>query len=176
MFAAVWDGAISIISGKSISFGGSYGIPKITLSVPNMDGWKIGNKIEELVGGGEVAAGADLVGTAVPAESSLTEKDFTDYDPQGAAEGGYLTAMAAGGYVVGEKGPELFMPHQDGKIIPNKDLNTQRVQSMLADSFGSAPRMGAAGNINRVISLQVENLSAVSAKMNKTRMGVDTFA
>jgi len=176
LFAAVWDGAIGIISGKSVSFGGSYGIPKITLSVPNMDSWLIGPSLKKLIGGGTAAAGADLVGSASPTESSLTSKDFEDYNPQGRAEGGYIRAMQAGGYLVGEKGPELFMPHTGGKIIPNKDLNTQRVKSMLAEAFDTAPRTGAAANINRVMSLQVENLVAGSANMKRTRMGVDTFA
>ena len=68
------------------------------------------------------------------------------------------------------------MPQGPGKIIPNKDLNTQRVHKMLADSFSMAPRNGIADKINRVSRLTVENLEASSAKMNKTRMGVDTFA
>jgi hypothetical protein len=47
---------------------------------------------------------------------------------------------------------------------------------MLAEAFDTAPRTGAAANINRVMSLQVENLVAGSANMKRTRMGVDTFA
>ncbi|MDP6583981.1 MAG: hypothetical protein QF535_04950, partial [Anaerolineales bacterium] len=101
---------------------------------------------------------------------------WPQFDIEAMAEGGYLQAMQAGGYLVGEKGPELFMPQTAGKIIPNKDLNTQRVRDMLADTLTSAPRTGAAGNINRVMSLQVENLVAGSANMKRTRMGVDTFA
>jgi len=101
---------------------------------------------------------------------------WPQFDMEAMAEGGYIQAMQAGGYLVGEKGPELFMPKDEGKLIPNKDLNTQRVRDMLADSFASAPRAGAAANINRVMSLQVENLIAGSANMKRTRMGVDTFA
>ena len=104
-------------------------------------------------------------------------------DYLGFAEGGYVNPMAEGGrtrargpYLVGEKGPELFMPQGPGKIIPNKDLNTQRVNKLLAQSLDMASRDGAADKINRVARLTVESLEAGSAKMNKTRMGVDTFA
>ena len=112
---------------------------------------------------------------------NLTSKIDEFLENQGMAEGGYIQ-MANGGlanqlpYVVGEKGPEIFMPDSSGRIIPNKDLNTQRVNKMLAEAFTMAPRNGMADKVNRVASLTVENLEASSAKMNKTRMGVDTFA
>ena len=177
--AAVWDGAIGLISGKSITFGGKYGIPKITVSIPSLDGWKIGPKFESLMAGTAMSSAASAEGTATP-ENYPTDGVATDpglvTGGVGRAEGGYLTPMQKGGYIVGEKGPELFRPKQSGQIIPNKDLNTQRVKNMLADAFGMAPRDGAAGNVNRVLNLTVENLEAGSAKMNKTRMGVDTFA
>jgi len=109
-------------------------------------------------------------------DESMTFGDWPKFDIEAMAQGGYINPMAQGGYLVGERGPELFLPSSSGQIIPNKDLNTQRVKSMLADAFDTAPRAGAAANVNRVMTLQVENLEAVSAKMNKTRMGVDTFA
>ena len=109
-------------------------------------------------------------------DESMTFGDWPKFDIEAMAQGGYINPMAQGGYFVGERGPELFLPSSSGQIIPNKDLNTQRVKSMLADAFDTAPRAGAAANVNRVMTLQVENLEAVSAKMNKTRMGVDTFA
>jgi len=55
---------------------------------------------------------------------------------------GFLGFRAAGGavaagnpYVVGEKGPELFVPQQSGKIVPNKEI----AQSNLTVNFNSEP-------------------------------------
>jgi hypothetical protein len=131
-----------------------------------VDGFKIGLP--------DWAGGASFEWKGI--DESMTFGNWPKFDIEEMATGGYLSPMAQGGYLVGEKGPELFLPSSSGQIIPNKDLNTQRVKNMLADAFDTAPRAGAASNVNRVMTLQVENLEAVSAKMNKTRMGVDTFA
>jgi hypothetical protein len=77
-------------------------------------------------------------------------------------------------YVVGERGPELFMPRQAGRIIPNKDLNTQRVKNMLQDAFNLAPRAGAAG-VSHTNTLVVSSLNVGSADIKKTKLGVDVF-
>ena len=99
------------------------------------------------------------------------------------ANGGYVQPMANGGsagrkpYLVGEVGPEIFIPQTAGKIIPNKDLNTQRVKGLLAEAFGLAPRTGAADKVHKLSgTLKVERLDVQSAKMKKSRFGVDTFA
>ena len=101
----------------------------------------------------------------------------------GLAEGGYITmaqagAMGSGPYIVGEMGPELFMPQRSGQVIPHKDLNTQRVKDMLRDAFGLAPRDGAADKAGGVSvgAMRVGSLIAGNARMKKTRLGVDTFA
>ena len=75
------------------------------------------------------------------------------------------------------RGAELFMPQGAGKIIPNKDLNTQRVKGLLAEAFGLAPRTGAADKVHKLSgTLKVDRLDVQSAKMKKSRFGVDTFA
>ncbi len=89
-----------------------------------------------------------------------------------AAEGASVGAPSA--YLVGERGPEIFMPRQAGKIIPNKDLNTQRVNKMLQDAFDTAPRNGAAG-VSQANVLMVSSLNVGNADIRKTKLGVDVF-
>lgn len=60
--------------------------------------------------------GADFKGTDIPGVDTLAKKGLIDII-RGKASGGPV----AGGtpYVVGEKGPELFVPGRSGTIIPN---------------------------------------------------------
>ncbi len=74
----------------------------------------------------------------------------------------------------GERGPEIFMPSSSGKIIPNKDLNTQRVDKMLQRAFSD--KGGAGGKPMVVQNLTVENLDVESLSANKTAMAIDSFA
>ena len=98
----------------------------------------------------------------------------------GYAEGGYVRPMANGGlaqhgpYMVGEKGPELFMPQRAGRIIPNKDLNTQRVHKMLGltDARGKAVEKAFQKTVG---SMQVEVLEVRKANLKDSRIGIDTF-
>jgi hypothetical protein len=96
------------------------------------------------------------------------------------AEGGYVRPMANGGlaqhgpYMVGEKGPELFMPEGAGRIVPNKDLNTQRVKNMLQDSLPAG--IGADKAFQRMnANITVEKLEVKKANLRDSRIGVDTF-
>ena len=77
--------------------------------------------------------------------------------------------------IVGEKGPELFVPNGPGKVIPNKDLNTQRVKSMLRDY--QSPEAGTATAFQRLGSehIVVESLEVKKANLKQSRVGVDTF-
>ena len=192
----IWNAAIDLISGKSISFGGKYGVPKITIGIPNLDSWKMNVDTAGVMSAASSAM--EAIGTAVPEDELVghyasagtldsvaanRQKDYTDYDTQGLANGGYVKAMQRGGlagrfpYLVGERGAELFMPQGAGKIIPNKDLNTQRVKGLLAEAFGLAPRTGAADKVHKLSgTLKVDRLDVQSAKMKKSRFGVDTFA
>jgi len=89
--------------------------------------------------------------------------------------GGYVRGMQAGGrvgnrqpYLVGEAGPELFMPNQSGQVI-----NNSRTESILRGSMNSGLMRPSSGG-GEII--QVERLEVKDAQMNKTRMAVDTFA
>lgn len=62
------------------------------------------------------------------------------------AMGGPISAGTA--YLVGEKGPELFVSDRAGKIIPNMDLAGRGVPSM-------GPRAGAGGGVGTVINVNI---------------------
>jgi hypothetical protein len=96
------------------------------------------------------------------------------------AQGGYITmaaagAVGAGPYLVGERGPELFVPQGPGQVIPNKDLNTQRVKNMLSDY--TAPGAGADKAFQRMASqtMVVESLEVRKANLKQSRLGIDSF-
>jgi hypothetical protein len=146
-------------------------------------------------GAGAAGAATTLTGataggsTSLDAVASQRTKSYTDTDMSGAdlmyaQYGATVPSRKAGGplsmrpYLVGEAGPELFIPNIGGKILPNKDLNTQRVKDMLRDAFGLAPRDGAADKAGGVSvgAMRVGSLIAGNARMKKTRLGVDTFA
>jgi len=98
----------------------------------------------------------------------------------GLQQGGYIQAaqngaMGGGPYLVGEAGPELFVPQGPGKVIPNKDLNTQRVKNMLRDY--EAPSAGADKAFQRLGAgnIVVETLEVKKANLKQSRVGVDTF-
>ena len=91
-------------------------------------------------------------------------------------EGGYIKAMARGGVgagdtmnIVGEKGPEIFMPSQSGQII-----NSRRTQEILYDIKRRAG-VGAAG-AGMAKTIIVNEIVAQKAVNRNTRMSVDTFA
>jgi TP901 family phage tail tape measure protein len=150
-----WNWVVDSISGKGFTVWNPVpGDNDFKLNIPNLSSWKI----------------------------NLSDKIA---EQLGMANGGYVQAMANGGmaslegkfpYLVGEEGPELFSPSTPGRIMPNKDLNTQRVNNMLRDAFDLAPRAGAADKTNRMGTLYIDKLEASSAKMKKSRFGVDTFA
>ena len=101
----------------------------------------------------------------------------------GYANGGYLQPMANGGqaskggpYLVGERGPEVFMPSGPGKIVPNKDLNTQRVNNMLQRAFESGDDVDKSVGLMQSQTLQVAQLVVKEAKLGKSRIGIDSFA
>ena len=91
------------------------------------------------------------------------------------AAGGYIKAMASGGTaphginLVGERGPEFFMPSQSGQII-----NSRRTQEILYDikRRAGADSTGR-GMANTII---VNEIRAQKSVNRKTRMSVDTFA
>ena len=96
---------------------------------------------------------------------------------QGYAEGGWLKGIAGKlPYMVGEKGPELFMPKGAGKIFPKKDLNTSRVQDMLGKALDEGRARGRKrSRTMQVDSLTVGTLDAGESNLSKAKVGIDPF-
>jgi len=131
-----------------------------------------------VVGAGKAVVGGaqDLASGAASAVSS-TAKKLKFWAEGGTVQGGMMDYMGKSmPYIVGEKGPELFMPKTGGKMHPTKDLSTKRVRDMLRSAFvGDKP--GARPDEAMVINeLVVKHLTASSMDAGKTRMGIDPFA
>ena len=89
------------------------------------------------------------------------------------ANGGYVRGMKSGGmmgsrrpYIVGERGPELFMPSSSGQII-----NTARTDSIMRQGLDAGPATKGGAQ-----ELVVSQLVVGNAKLKNTRMAVDSFA
>jgi len=89
------------------------------------------------------------------------------------ATGGYVRGMSTGGmmgtrrpYIVGERGPELFMPSSSGQII-----NNTRTDSIMRQSLDAGPATKGGAQ-----ELVVSQLVVGNAKLKNTRMAVDSFA
>ena len=148
----VWNKLIDTISGKGFKVWNPVpGDNDFKLKIPNLSKWKLRL--------------SDAIASKI-----------------GMAEGGYIQQMAQGGrtgrfpVLVGEKGPEMFMPKRSGRIIPTKDLSSRRVRDMLRAAFTDGKPGIGADKIIRVQQMTVGTLNSGKTRMNKTRMGVDTFA
>ena len=116
---------------------------------------------------------ADLVGSLNILDLDVLDK-LSVLDPREyLATGGYVKPMASGGmigsrrpYMVGERGPELFMPSSSGQVI-----NNSRTESIMRQGLNAGPAMKGGAQEMVVSQLVVGN-----AKLKNTRMGVDTFA
>jgi hypothetical protein len=73
----------------------------------------------------------DMAAQMVAAQISRSFLNLFNFTPSDNVQGiGSIPELAANGgpvgmrkpYIVGEKGPELFVPNQSGNIIPNHDL------------------------------------------------------
>ena len=83
----------------------------------------------------------------------------------GKASGGPVTAGSP--YMVGERGPELFVPRQSGKIIPNGAMTDN--SQIIINFTGNATRDGAAevaAQLDRIIR------ERKSRELEKLRRGV----
>ena len=97
-------------------------------------------------------------------------KDVVGLIP-GLATGGYVTGMQSGGtlgqkgpYLVGERGPELFVPNQSGQV-----LNNRRTEDILARGLEKgAPMQGAQ-------SMQVSELVVGNMSSNRTQIGINPY-
>jgi len=87
--------------------------------------------------------------------------------------GGTVFPRAAGGpigrmpYLVGERGPEIFMPSSPGRIVANKDLNSPLTQSLMDNAVGG-------GSSGRVI--YADTIVVDSADLKNSKVGIDVFA
>jgi len=100
------------------------------------------------------------------------------------AEGGAVYAMgrAQGGsigrggpYMVGEKGPELFVPNQSGQIVPNKALNTSGTNKLL-EKFGVTGHLGKPVPVilvgGQIGSINVGKLAAGVTGLDRVKMAM----
>jgi hypothetical protein len=102
----------------------------------------------------------------------------------GRAEGGRVYAMgrAGGGqigrgspYMVGEKGPELFVPGQSGQVVANKALNSSATNALLQKGIGSSmgnpvPVVLTGGEIGHIA---VKKMDTAKTAMGKVKQSLD---
>ena len=113
----------------------------------------------------------DGVGFAMNMAGAMPIKDLIELQT-----GGYVTGMQSGGYasqrnpyLVGEAGPELFMPNQSGQVI-----NNSRTDSILRNSMNSGGLKPQQGNNGQ--TMFVDRLEVKESTMNRSKIAVDTFA
>jgi hypothetical protein len=89
------------------------------------------------------------------------------------ATGGYVTGMNGGGavggrqpYLVGERGPEIFMPNNAGQI-----LNNRRTEDIMQKGLQRGAALGGGGQMAVVERMVVKNM-----RSKKSRIGLDRFA
>jgi len=86
----------------------------------------------------------------------------------GMAQGGLASQMRA--YMVGERGPELFMPGRSGQI-----LNTDRSRKVLGDVLGRTKGLAKGRRRMKVGRIEAGEIITSSAQLNKANVGVDPF-
>ena len=134
---------IAIIAGTSYQGGGSAGA-----SAGGVTGVSMGERKNSV----DLAKGGSQAGELAYARGASGVGEMTDFKP---AFAGYKN-RAAGGFVVGEQGPEVFMPDVPGEIIPsgqstvaptNVNFNIQAIDSSGVEEMLSVQR----GNIIKMI-------------------------
>jgi hypothetical protein len=85
--------------------------------------------------------------------------------------GGSTYSEGGGSYMVGEKGPEMFVPRTSGQIIPNKDLNSARTNRLYDQSMGST-QVGS----HQTSVMYVDRIESKNTNSKNTKIGVDVFA
>jgi len=127
MVAAMGAKQLSMIAATSFSGGGSAGGASAPAAI------SVGSRANTVDLGKGNNAGGEL---AYARGESGTGTGMTDFKPTGAFSG--YKGRAAGGYIVGEQGPEVFMPDVPGEIISsgqgggstNISFNIQAVDAM----------------------------------------------
>ena len=119
----------------------------------------------------QIIGAFDGVGFGVNMAGAMPIKDLIELQT-----GGYVTGMQSGGYagqrnpyLVGEAGPELFMPNQSGQVI-----NNSRTDSILRNSMNSGGLKPQQGNNGQ--TMFVDRLEVKESTMNRSKIAVDTFA
>ena len=77
--------------------------------------------------------------------------------------------------MVGEKGPELFVPGSSGQIVPNKALNSSATNALLQKGIGSSmgnpvPVVLTGGEIGHIA---VKKMDTAKAAMGKVKQSLD---
>jgi len=107
--AAIGAASIAIVAGSSFQGGGGG-----AASAPAVSAVSVGNRQNSV----DMASARSPSGELGYARGeSGTGSGMTNYTPKSAFSG--YKHRAGGGYVVGEQGPELFMPETPGEIIPS---------------------------------------------------------
>lgn len=91
----------------------------------------------------------------------------------GKAEGGPVKAGQP--YVVGEKGPELFMPKQAGDIIPNKDIGKSKMAISSDRGPTNAPITNNYNTYN-INALDAKSVAQLFAENRKAIFGANKMA
>jgi hypothetical protein len=103
----------------------------------------------------------DGVGFDVNMAGTMPIKDLIELQT-----GGY--AGKNNPYLVGEQGPELFIPSHSGQVI-----NNSRTESILRNQLNSSRITAGAGS---ALTMVVDTLVANESRMGKSKISVDTFA
>jgi len=87
--------------------------------------------------------------------------------------GGSAYSSGGGAYMVGEQGPELFVPRSSGQVIPNKDLNTARTNRLYNQSLA---RRTMDKGMEMASVIYVNTIQSRNTISKNTKIGVDVFA
>jgi hypothetical protein len=108
MFGAMGAAQLAVISGMTYNGGGSTGAASAPPSSISM-----GERSNTV----DLAKGNNASGELAYMRGAQGTGSATDFKPKGAFSG--YKNRASGGYIVGEQGPEIFMPEVPGDIIPS---------------------------------------------------------
>ena len=97
----------------------------------------------------------------------------TDQNYQYSQGGGSVPRYMSGGgpLLVGELGPEIFVPSTSGRIVSNKDLNSRRTRSMLSDW-----RDRGAGGGGGTSVMTVGTLVSANSVSKNSKISIDSYA
>ena len=107
MFGAMGAAQLAVISGMTFNGGGSTGATSAPSSI------SMGERSNTV----DLANGNNSSGELAYMRGAKGTGNASDFKPTGAFSG--YKNRASGGYIVGEQGPEIFMPEVPGDIIPS---------------------------------------------------------